>query len=227
MYLGLDPTMAERKATAWAVVDGQGRLIDAGKRYGDADLLALAGEFGASTVGIDAPLGYPRGMCCLEASCACAPVGDTLRACERALVAEGISLYPTTKRSFIKPMVYRAIGLAWELRMQGRCVLEVYPYAAKVRLWGRPIPKKTTPEGLRWLREKVAELVGEDSPDPHPYGPLRAVGPAPHAGEGLLAGHDACDAALAGYTAALYAQGRVEALGWPDEAQIAVPRARA
>jgi predicted nuclease with RNAse H fold len=33
-----------------------------------------------------------------------------------------------------------------------------------------------------------------------------------------------CDAVLAAYTAWLYAEGRAEALGWPDEAQIVVPK---
>ncbi len=59
-----------------------------------------------------------------------------------------IPCYYTTKRSIIKDMVYRAIALKDEITARGYQVIEVYPYAAKVRLLGRHIPKKITPEGI-------------------------------------------------------------------------------
>ena len=38
-------------------------------------------------------------------------------------------------------------------------VLEVYPYAVKVSLWGKPLPKKTTPEGMAFLQERLGEII--------------------------------------------------------------------
>jgi predicted nuclease with RNAse H fold len=157
-------------------------------------------------VAIDAPLSLPRGLCCLEEACPCRAVA--LKAAERELFRQGISLYATTKRSIIKPMVYRAMALRRSLEESGYAVLEVYPYAAKVRFWGKGMPKKTTLAGREWLRERLDGLV---------------LGLAEHC-ERL--GHDQLDAVVAAYTAYLYGRGLAEGVGDRDEGLIWLPARR-
>ena len=101
----------------------------------------------------------------------------------------------TTKRTFIKQMVYRAVALAEDLRAQGHEVIEVYPYASKVCLFGRPIPKKTSSAGMAFLRQRLGKLI--DGLDDRT--------------ERL--NHDLGDALIAAHTARLYRLGRTEALG--------------
>jgi len=101
-------------------------------------------------------------------------------------------------------MVYRGIELAAAFRVIGCQVIEVFPYASKVRLFGRPIPKKGTLEGRHWLRNKLNELI----PGLSEYGPLN---------------HDQLDALVASFTAYLYGRGYGEELGERDEGIIIVP----
>jgi len=207
-YLGLDPTSASRRPSAFAVLNDQGGLHDLGLVREDDDILALARRWRPRYLAIDAPLSLPEGMCCLDESCTCAPASpDGLKAAERALLKEGIGLFRTTKRSIIKAMVYRAIGLRRALEEQRYAVIEVYPYASKVRLFGRPIPKKTTKAGRQWLRQRLEGLV-----------------PGLREHERRL-GHDLLDAIVAAYTAYLHGQGQAEAVGDPQEGVIYVPKA--
>ena len=118
---------------------------------------------------------------------------DGLKAAERELFRRGIALYATTKRSIIKAMVYRATGLRRALEEQGHAVIEVYPYASKVRLFGRPIPNKATKAGRQWLRQHLEGLVPGLREHRHPLG------------------HDQLDAIVAAYTAYLHGQGQAEA----------------
>jgi len=208
-YLGIDPTCASRRPSAFAVLDDQGSLRDLGLAREDGDILALARRWRPRYLAIDAPLSLPQGMCCLEESCPCAAASpDGLRAAERVLLKEGIGLFRTTKRSIIKAMVYRAMRLRRALEERGCAVVEVYPYASKVRLFGRPIPRKTTKAGRQWLHERLERLV---------------PGLAEH---GRPLSHDELDAIVAAYTAYLHGQGQAEAVGDPREGVIYVPRAR-
>ncbi len=211
--LGLDP--ANRRPWAYAVLRAHGRrarprLVAAGAVPGWAEALGLAADLGPSVVAVDAPLGYPLGQCCLEESCACKPASPlTGRACERELARLGIASFWTTKRTIIKPMVYAAIRLRRSLEARGIPVLEVYPYAAKVLLFGRTSKstvKKSTPEGLAHLTRRVATLVtglGRTAPEPS---------------------HDALDAVLAAYMGVLHLRGETETLGVAEEGTVTIPR---
>jgi predicted nuclease with RNAse H fold len=84
-------------------------------------------------------------------------------------------------------------------------VIEVYPYASKVRLFGKAIPPKTTLRGIAFLRERLENLL----PSLKPY-----LG---------RFNHDLCDAAIAAYTAFLYQQNMVDALGNSQEGLIFIP----
>ncbi len=88
---------------------------------------------------------------------------------------------------------------------QPRQVIEVYPYASKVRLFGKNMPKKATLQGIAFLRERLGDIL----PALRPY--LAGFG------------HDLCDAAIAAYTAFLYRQNMVDALGISEEGLIFIP----
>jgi predicted nuclease with RNAse H fold len=181
-------------------------LIYSSFLYPDSDILKVAGEHGFTLVAIDAPLGLPKGLCCLEESCPCQPSTELKgRGCERELARQGIPCYFTTKKSIIKGMVYRSIKLKAELEAMGGEVIEVYPYASKVHLWGKNIPRKTTPAGLSFLKQHISLLL----PSIVPYI------------DGF--NHDLCDAAIAAYTAFLHYQGKTELCGNSEEGVICLP----
>ena len=196
IFLGLDLTTSEKKASAYAVLDDSGRLVDCGLLATDAEIREWALGHGAAALGIDCPLGLPAGLCCLEEEHSCTPRSALKgRECERELARRGIGSYFTTKRSIIKRMVYRGMVLSNALTDHGLRVLEVYPYATKVRLWGKPLPKKTSPEGNAFVQERLEHLV-----------------PGVAAWTGKLT-HDHHDAILAAYTAYLDSRGETERLG--------------
>ena len=206
--MGLDPTSSEKKASGCALLDSAGNLLHLCAISTDAEILDLVRQFEPDIVGIDSPLGYPKGMCCLETSCPCESVHEFKgRRCERMLSAQGISLYYTTKRTFIKRMIYRARDLKVKMESMGSRVIEVYPYGSKVRLFGKPIPKKTRREGLEFLHSRLGELV----PGLTDY-------------EGRI-NHDMYDGLVAAYTSYLYALGQCELVGPEDEVQIVLPKA--
>lgn len=205
-FLGIDLTSKETRPSACLGLDGDLRLIYAGFLGKDSDILQLVPSYQFELVAIDAPLSLPKGLCCLEESCSCQPnVGLNGRSCERELARRGIPCYFTTKKSIIKDMVKRGIRLKAELESLGCEVIEVNPYASKIRLFGRKIPKKTTSAGLALLKQHISRL-------------LPSI--APHVG-GF--NHDLCDAAIAAYTAFLYQQGKAEPCGNPQEGVIYIP----
>ncbi len=206
--LGIDLTATERRASACAVLDAAARVLDLRLCQTDNDLLTMAEEYRPEVVAIDAPLSLPAGLDCLEETCPCQPTSPHKgRACEQALARLGIGCYFTTKRSLIKAMVYRGMGLLAELRQRGLAVIEIYPFATKVRLFGR-LPGKATLAGREALWARLR--------------PLLAGGPAL---PDDLPSHDLLDALLAAYTGLLYVHGQAEALGDPAEGLLWIPLA--
>jgi predicted nuclease with RNAse H fold len=207
VYIGIDLTAGQRPSSL-AALDAAARLLAQGEALADADIRAWVATYPATIVAMDAPLSLPLGLCCLEASCDCRPVGPDSyggRACERALSRLGIGCYYTTKRSIIKAMVYRAIALKATLEADGHRVIEVYPHASRARLFGK-LPKKSTAAGRSATQQGLMSLVaGLSSPD-----------------EELL-GHDTLDAVLAAYTGWLFARGQAVALGDPAEGLLYIP----
>ena len=205
--LGIDLTASPKRASTYALLNQNGAVIALGTLETDADILRCARETRATLVAVDCPLGLPQGLCCLEESCDCQPTSlHKGRSAERELARMGIGSYFTTKRSIIKTMVYRGIALKASLEAQGCQVLEVYPYASKVCLFGKPLPKKTTPEGLAFLNEGLLRLM----PSLAPYQ------------ERLT--HDLADALMAAYTAHLYLRGETIPVGTPEEVPVMVPK---
>jgi len=211
-FIGIDLTSSAKKPSACVGLDKHLSLAFIGFLSADADLVALVSSQPSCLAAIDAPLTLPKGLCCLEESrldslsCSCQPEQEKGRECERELARQGIPCYFTTKRSIIKNMVYRGIKLRKELENRGYQVIEVYPYASKVRLWGKPIPSKSKPGGLAFLQAKLTSLV-----------PCLASYMADFS-------HDLCDAAIAAYTAYLHYGNKTEQIGNFEDGVIYIPK---
>lgn len=208
-YLGIDLTASAKRPSGVALLSEGLEVLHAGTLRRDADLLTLVAGAQPLLVSIDCPLGLPLGWDCLDLECSCGqcdcPTEDRRRRCEVELAARRIPCYWTTRRSIIREMVYRGMELRYHLEKRRVQVLEVYPYGTKVHLWGRGMPPKTRPEGLAWLRARMAQLL-------------------PSLGQRVESlTHDEADALLAAYTAWLHARGRTETLGLKEEGQIVLP----
>jgi predicted nuclease with RNAse H fold len=95
-------------------------------------------------------------------------------------------------------LICRGTELKTSIGRQGKQagqVIEVCPFASKVCLFGKTMPRKTTKQGMSFLKDKLADIL----PGLRPYLDMFD--------------HDLCDAAVAAYTALLYHRSRVEALG--------------
>jgi predicted nuclease with RNAse H fold len=206
MFFGIDLTSRETKPSACLCLNDKLEVVYCGLLKTDSDIVSKVGQYSPRIIAIDAPLSLPVGLCCLEESCGCQPKSQWKgRLCERELAHVQIYCYFTTKKSIIKDMVERAIKLKEKLGRCGREVIEVYPYASKVRLFGKPIPRKSTAKGRFWLREKLSALLKNRQPFLEQWN------------------HDLCDAAIAAYTGFLYTQGKTEALGDVQEGLIYIP----
>jgi predicted nuclease with RNAse H fold len=192
-YLGVDLTSSEARPSGYAVLDGQARLLALGFVAADEEILSLAERWRPRLVALDAPLSWP-----LEPA-------SKGRQCELLLAHEGIGTFRTTQRTIIRALVERGIALSAHVRSRGFEVIEVYPYGSKVRLFGRPIPRKTTPEGRTWLRRRLEGLV------------------ANLADQQVILTHDELDALVAAYTALLRDRGQTEDVGDANEGQICLP----
>ena len=192
-YLGVDLASSAARPSGYAMLDERAGLLAVGLVATDEEILSLASHWRPRLVALDAPLSWP-----LEPD-------SKGRQCELLLAHEGIGTFRTTRRTIIRALIERGIGLAAAARSQGFEVIEVYPYGSKVRLFGRPIAKKTTPEGSAWLRRRLEALVPNLSDHPSPLG------------------HDELDALVAAYTALLCDRGLTEDVGDPAEGRICLP----
>jgi len=208
-YFGLDLTFPGKQPATWAVLDDRPGVVAVGNSLADQEIMDQVKRFSPSVVGIDAPLTLPFGLDCLEELCPCQTASSLKgRQCERALARLGIGCYFTTKRSIIKPMVYRGMALRRVLEGQAYCVIEVYPHASKVRLFGHRTPRK---KGSRGSRAVLQSLLGA------------LIANLAAFAQGRILGHDELDSLLAAYTAWLYGRGGAEAVGEPEEGLIYLP----
>jgi predicted nuclease with RNAse H fold len=208
-FLGIDLTSTEAKPSACLGLDSNSQLVYLGFVTENSDIIALVDFYSPEVVAIDAPLSLPSGLCCLEETCPCQPeFPRKYRQCDRELRQYGIPCYPTSKKTFIKELIYRGIEIKTNISHEGReasQVIEVYPFASKVRLFGKAMPPKTTRQGMGLLRDRLGYIL----PSIKPY--LDVLN------------HDLCDAAMAAHTALLYHRNRAQALGNSKEGLIFIP----
>ena len=118
----------------------------------------------------------------------------------------GISCFFTNKRSIIRTLIYRGIELSHKLRNQGHEVIEVYPHATKVILFGDKVPPKNNPGSLAFMMDRLTPLVG---------------GLDAHLTE---LDRNSCDAVINAYTALLHSQQATDMLGTDEEGWLVLPR---
>ncbi len=204
--LGIDLSASQKRASALALLDGQTTLHELGSFSTSDELFEYLDVHKPSLVAIDAPLYLPLGLDCLEETHSCSTTLDQKgRVSEQELARMHIGCFFTTKRSIIKTLIYRGMQLYKDLTDRGYKVIEVYPYATKVILFGDKIPPKNSPQGLAFLKEKLSGLIN---------------GMGPYL-DGL--NHDRCDAILAAYTASLHQEERTDSLGTSEEGFMVVP----
>ena len=203
--IGIDMTQSDKPCSLAVLVcqSKKAAVVDIKDISDDKAILRFCSE--ADVVAIDSPLFLPLGLCCLEESCDCKALSEKKgRECERLLSRRGISSYYTTKRTFIKQMIYRSMWLASQIRSNGTVVIEVYPYASGFSLFGNTLPGKSRnrKDYYSVLAREMGELVS---------------------GISLIKSYDQADAVLAAYTGLLWCRGRAERIGSPDEGYLWMP----
>jgi predicted nuclease with RNAse H fold len=208
-FFGIDLTSSEAKPSACLALDSRSQLVYLGFLTKNRDVVSLLRFYSPQVVAIDAPLSLPAGLCCLEERCSCkTEFPRKYRQCDQELRQHKIPCYPTSKKTFIKDLIYRGLELKLSIGHelnQATQVVEVYPFASKVRLFGATMPRKTAKQGISFLRDRLRIML----PGLRPY--LDVFD------------HDLCDAAVAAYTGLLYHQNRAEALGNIEEGLIFIP----
>lgn len=198
--VGIDLTQSNKPCSIAALEEN--RLFLLQDISDDDEIFTLVGELEPDVIALDSPLFLPKGMCCLEEACGCVSGNSHKgRVCEVMLSRRGIGSYYTTKKSIIKPMIYRAIRLKNWWQDAGLEVIEIYPYATTKILFGQ-LPKKTTKQGFAALRDRLRSLV---------------------LGVWVARTHDHLDAILGAYTGYLYLTNRAGAIGDAEEGLLWIP----
>ena len=206
-FLGVDLSSSPKRPSTYALLSEHLDLLVLDSFREDHELPDLLERHDSPLTAIDAPLTLPLGTDCLEEECPCTPVlNQKGRLAELQLSKMRIGCFFTSKRSIIKKLIYRAVRQHENLRNKGHQVIEVYPYATKVMLFGDGIPAKNSRKGLDFIKARVCELI----PDA-----------LPHIGN---LNHQKCDALIAAYTALLNYRNETDRLGNEQEGYIIVPK---
>jgi predicted nuclease with RNAse H fold len=206
--LGIDLRASSKNPSAIAILDSQSNLVDLGSFHEDDELTQLAAKIQPDLIAIGAPLNLPSGFCCLDQSCECHfSVPDRKgRLLELELAKMGISCFYTNKGSIIRDLIYRGIRLSHDLRTKGYNVIEVYPHATKMLLFGEKVPPKNSAASVTYMIDHLAMLIsGMDN----------------HADD---LNRNTCDAIINAYTGQLHAQSDTDILGDPEEGILVLPK---
>jgi predicted nuclease with RNAse H fold len=103
-------------------------------------------------------------------------------------------------------LIYRGIEFNRRLVKRGYQVIEVYPYATKLILFGEDVPPKNSARNVVFMREELPHLIN-----------------------GLEAHIDsldrnACDALVSAYTALLHSREETDVLGATEEGLLVLPK---
>jgi predicted nuclease with RNAse H fold len=208
VLLGLALRASANRPSTVAVLDNESSVTHLGSYHTDEDLMQVAEAYSPALIAVGAPLSLPTGLCCLEPTCACAVADHQRRGrqFELELARLGISCFFTNKGSIIRSLIYRGIKLNQVLTERGYQVIEVYPHATKLILFGDKLPPKNSAASVAFLRQRLPSLMrGLDS---H----LSALD------------RNACDALLNSYTALLHQRNKTDVLGAPKEGLLVLPK---
>lgn len=208
VILGIDLRASAKRSSSVVGLDCDSQVCFMDSFDTDDEFVALAEKHQPQLISIGAPLGLPAGLCCLESSCSCnfAVPHRKGRQQEIELSKMGISCFFTNKGSIIRQLIYRGVSLNQQLSKLGHQVIEVYPHASKVILFGDKLPPKNSSGSLGFMKDHLTPLV--QGLDPHLDGMDR----------------NTCDALLNAYTGLLHAKDETDILGDPDEGLLVLPK---
>ena len=206
--LGVDLRASSKKPSSIAVLDTQSHLTELGSFYEDSELTKLVDDLRPDLVAIGAPLNLPSGFCCLDQTCDCRfSVSDRKgRLLELQLAKMGISCFYTNKGSIIRDLIYRGIHLSEILRESGHDVIEVYPHATKMLLFGDKVPPKNSAISVSYMIGHLTPLVSGMERDADDLD------------------RNSCAAIINAYTGQLHAQSKTDVLGDPEEGILVLPK---
>ena len=206
--LGVDLRASRKKPSSIAILDPQSHLTELSSFYEDDELIKLVHDLQPDLVAIGAPLNLPSGFCCLDQTCECrfSVPNRKGRLLELELAKMGISCFYTNKGSIIRELIYRGILLSQILRDAGHNVIEVYPHATKMLLFGDKVPPKNSSVSVSYIISHLTPLVS---------------GMEKHADD---LDRNSCDAIINAYTGQLHAQSDTDILGDPEEGILVLPK---
>lgn len=206
--LGVDLRASRKKPSSIAILDTESHLSELDSFYEDTELFKLVDDVRPDVVAIGAPLNLPLGFCCLDQSCDChfSIPNRKGRLLELELAKMGISCFYTNKGSIIRELIYRGILLSATLREAGHNVIEVYPHATKMLLFGDKVPPKNSAISVSYMVGHLTSLVSgmEDRTDE--------------------LDRNTCDAIINAYTGRLHSQCATDVLGDPEEGILVLPK---
>jgi predicted nuclease with RNAse H fold len=134
--IGIDLAGVDKKTTGFAVLK-RGMKVETKPLHTDEEIIEATLKANPDLVTIDAPLGLPKGRCCIEYNCKCVKFGYT-RQCERELYKMHIRVFPCGFAGMQK-LTKRGIRLRKFFEAKGFKVIETYPGSAQDLLG---IPRK-------------------------------------------------------------------------------------
>jgi hypothetical protein len=126
--VGIDLAGVEEKETGFAIIDTKFNTTNK-VLYSDKEIMSETLKSKPKLVTIDAPLGLPKGRCCLDYECECKKYGYTRKA-ERDLLKIGIRIFPCAFAGMRK-LTLRGIRLRKFFESKGLKVIETYPGSAQ------------------------------------------------------------------------------------------------
>ena len=208
VILGVDLRASSKKRSTVVALDGKANVVFFSNFDTDVQMQEMVESCQPNLIAIGAPLGLPQGLCCLEPDCECTSATPQKkgRQAEIELSSLGISCFYTSKGSITRNLIYRSIRLSGQLRDMGYPVIEAYPHATKVILFGDKAPPKSSPKAVGFLKDRLTGLV-------HGLAPyLDAMD------------RNTCDAVLNAYTGVLHHQNSTDKLGSPEEGILVLPQ---
>jgi predicted nuclease with RNAse H fold len=208
LLFGVTLRISPSHPSALAVLNHQSQLVHLAPFHTDLELLQMAGAYQPTLIAIGSPLCLPTGLADLEPSAQtrAAPPEHRGRQLERELASIGISCFFTGRGSVIRQLIYRGIGLKGELHLRGYEVIEVYPHATKVILFGEQALRQKGSQSVAYLKERLGTLIS---------------GLADYRGN---LNKNNSEALLNAYTALLHLCEGTDLLGDPHEGLLSIPK---